>query len=77
MNCYICHAELKKELILTANDMLVLGVYVIVIKNTQLGVCSECWRLWNKVMELLLSRFKEQKYIDEAICKKILEENAQ
>jgi len=73
--CYICDVELKREMMLTAQDDLVFGLYAIVVRNMQIAICADCFRLWNKVLELLLSRFKEQKHIDETICKKILEIN--
>jgi len=71
--CYICDCEIEKEMMVTANDQIVLGVYAIVVRNMQLAICSVCFAQWNKILELLVSRFKEQKHIDEEICKKILE----
>lgn len=73
--CYICDCELRPEMMLTANDNLIMGLYAIVVRNTQVAICYSCFKDWNKVLELLLSRFKEQKRIDEEICKKILEQN--
>lgn len=73
MTCYICGIELNLEPMLTAENELTMGHYLIIVKNTPLLICSDCFRLWNKVIELLISRFKEQKYIDETICKKIIE----
>ena len=75
MKCFICDCELKQEMLLTARDDLTLGYYAVVVRNAQIAICSDCYRKWNKVLELLLSRFKEQKYIDEEICKKILEQD--
>lgn len=71
--CYICNLDLKPEMQLTANDDLTMGFYAIVVRNTQIGICSDCFKKWNKALEFLLSRFKEQQHIDEEICKKILE----
>lgn len=73
MICFICDAELTQEMLITPNDCVILGFYAIIVKNIQSAVCPKCFKEWNKVLELLISRFKEQKYIDETICKKILE----
>jgi hypothetical protein len=73
--CYICDSEIKQEMMLNAHDNLIMGFYAIVVRNTQIAICGDCFKLWNRVLELLLSRFKEQKRIDEEICRKILEEN--
>lgn len=74
MNCFICNVELQQEMILTKQDIIISGYYAIVIKNTNIAICSDCYRNWNRVLEFLISRFREQKHIDETICQKILEE---
>lgn len=71
--CYICDCIVTKELMITSNDDIVMGLFAIMLRNAQAVVCSQCFSQWNKMLELLLSRFKEQHYIDEDICKKILE----
>lgn len=73
MICFICDTEIKQEMLLTINDNLVLGFYAIVVRNMQLAICPKCYKDWNRILELLLSRFKEQKYIDENIGKRIVE----
>jgi hypothetical protein len=73
MKCFICDAELKQEMIMTTNDDIVLGLHSIVLKGLQIAICPLCFSKWNKILNLLLIRFKEQKHIDEDICKKILE----
>lgn len=73
MICYICDSELEPTMIYTASDDLVLGFHAVVIKNVQFGVCSSCYKDWDRILQLLLLRFKEQKKIDNEICKRILE----
>ena len=73
IKCAICDIELRQEMLMTVQDDIVLGFHAIVIKNVQLPICADCSRRWNKVLEFLISRFKEQKCIDEEICQKILE----
>lgn len=73
MKCYICDDELEQELVLTSSDDLALSFYAIVIRNIQIGICYDCHVKWQRVLELLISRFKDQKSIDESLCKKILE----
>ncbi len=73
MICYICDSKLEQEMILTATDDLTLGFYTVVIKSVQFGVCSSCYKDWDRILQLLLIRFKENKKIDGGICKKIME----
>ena len=77
MKCYICDAHVEQELMVTVHDNMILGFHAVVIRNTQIVICGHCSTLWSKVLELLLMRFKEQKNIDEDICKKIVEHKEQ
>jgi len=71
--CYICTHDVDSILFLNEQNVPTSGYYGIVIKNHHFTVCAECFMKWTKVLELLASRFKDQKYIDEKICKMILE----
>ena len=73
MDCNICDSKFEKQLIILTNDDLVFGFYSIVIIGVQIPVCASCFERWDKILQFLVSRFKEQKYIDEEICKKIIE----
>lgn len=70
--CYICEHGVEEVMFLSERNFPTSGYYGIVIKGHHFTVCPECFANWNKVLEFLVTRFKEQKYIDETICKMIL-----
>lgn len=75
MNCSICEKEIDKELIYTITDTISLGYFSIVLKNRNFPICIDCFSVWNKILELLFQIFKEKKKIDDAIIKRILDED--
>lgn len=75
MNCSICDKEIDKELVYTLTDTISLGYFSIVLKNKHFAICTDCFSLWNRLLELLFQIFKEKKKIDDVVIKRILDEN--